>query len=278
MQAQTILLNNGVQMPLLGFGVWQIADGQEVINSVEGAINAGYKHIDTARIYKNETGVGQAIAQSALARDELFITTKVWNADQGYDNTLAAFEQSMDKLQLAVLDLYLIHWPLPMIGKYKETWRALETLYKQGRVRAIGVSNFDTEHLDDLMADCDVAPMVNQVECHPYFQQQALLTYCQAHHIVMTAWSPLGQGKLLDDPVLIEIAKKHHKTTAQVILRWNIERGVVVIPKSTNAQRIIDNANIYDFQLTTDQQAAIAALDKATGRIGPEPKTMSRVE
>ncbi|MDP4099439.1 aldo/keto reductase [Paenibacillus sp. P96] len=264
----TVALHNGVEMPWFGLGVFKVEDGQEVINSVKYAIKAGYKSIDTAKIYENEEGVGQAIKESGIARDELFITTKVWNADQGYDSTLQAFETSLQKLGLDYLDLYLIHWPGK--DKYKETWKALEKLYKDGKVRAIGVSNFQIHHLEDLLADAEIKPMVNQVELHPLLTQVELREYCKKQGIQIEAWSPLAQGQLLDNEVLKEIADKHGKSTAQVILRWDLQNGIVTIPKSIKEQRIIENADVFDFELSAEDMEKINALNQ-NHRVGPDP-------
>ncbi|WNB91299.1 aldo/keto reductase [Bacillus sp. NEB1478] len=266
----TTVLHNGVEMPWFGLGVFKVEEGQEVINSVKWAIEAGYKSIDTAAIYKNEEGVGQAIKESGVSREELFITTKVWNKDQGYESTLAAFETSLEKLGLEYLDLYLVHWPVK--GKYKETWRALEKLYKDGKVKAIGVSNFKVHHLEDILADCEVKPMVNQVEYHPRLSLKDLLTFCKENQIQMEAWSPLMQGELLDEPTLVELADKYGKSVAQVILRWDLQNGVVTIPKSVKQHRIVENADIFDFELSVDDMAKIDALNEDR-RIGPDPDT-----
>lgn len=264
----TTTLHNGVKMPWFGLGVFKVNEGSEVVESVKAAIKNGYKSIDTAAVYKNEAGVGQAIKEAGVPREELFITTKVWNADQGYESTLAAFETSMEKLGLDYLDLYLIHWPKP--EKTKDTWRALEKLYKEGRIRAIGVSNFHIHHLKDLMANAEIKPMVNQVEYHPHLAQTELLEFCKAEGIQLEAWSPLKQGELLTEPTIVEIADRHSKTPAQVILRWDLQTGVVTIPKSINEQRIIENANIFDFELSAEDMNALAALNK-NERVGPDP-------
>ncbi|WP_170006355.1 aldo/keto reductase [Bacillus fonticola] len=266
----TTTLHNGVEMPWFGLGVFKVEDGQEVISSVKAAIEAGYKSIDTAAIYRNEEGVGQAIRESEISRDELFITTKVWNDDQGYESTLQAFEESRKKLGLDVIDLYLIHWPVR--GKYKDTWRALETLYKDGKVRAIGVSNFHVHHLEDLMEDAEIVPMVNQVEFHPHLSQRPLRDFCQTHHIQLEAWSPLKQGNLLQDPLLQKIADKYGKSVAQIILRWDLQTGVITIPKSVKAHRISENADIFDFELSPEDLAAIDGLNK-NDRVGTNPDT-----
>ncbi|MFM9281123.1 aldo/keto reductase [Paenibacillus jiagnxiensis] len=267
----TVTLHNGVKMPWFGLGVFKVEDGQEVIDSVKYAIKAGYKSIDTAKIYENEEGVGQGIRESGIARDELFVTTKVWNADQGYESTLKAFDTSLQKLGLDYLDLYLIHWPGK--DKYKETWKALEKLYKDGRVRAIGVSNFHVHHLEDLLTDAEVKPMVNQVELHPLLTQVELREYCKKQGIQIEAWSPLAQGQLLDNEVLKEIAGKHGKSTAQVILRWDLQNEIVTIPKSIKEQRIIENADVFDFELSAEDMDKINALNQ-NHRVGPDPDTL----
>ncbi|WP_226087064.1 aldo/keto reductase [Mesobacillus sp. S13] len=264
----TTTLHNGVKMPWFGLGVFKVQEGSEVVESVKAALKNDYKSIDTAAVYGNEEGVGQAIKEAGVPREELFITTKVWNADQGYETTLQAFETSMDKLGLDYLDLYLIHWPVA--GKYKETWKALEKLYKDGRVRAIGVSNFHVHHLKDLMADAKIKPMVNQVEYHPHLAQTELLQFCKAEGIQMEAWSPLKQGELLSEPTIVEIAEKHGKSPAQVILRWDLQNEVVTIPKSIKEHRIIQNADIFDFELTAEDMGVLNGLNKDE-RVGPDP-------
>jgi methylglyoxal/glyoxal reductase len=267
----TTTLHNGVKMPWVGLGVFKVTEGEEVVQSVTAAIKNGYISIDTAAIYKNEEGVGQAIKESGVAREELFITTKLWNADQGYESTLEAFETSMNKLGLEYLDLYLIHWPGK--DKYKETWRAFEKLYKEGRVRAIGVSNFLVHHLEDLMSTAEIKPMVNQVEFHPHLTQKELLAFCEKEGIQLEAWSPLKQGQLLNEPVLEDIAHKYNKSVAQVILRWDLQHGVVTIPKSIKEHRIIENANIFDFELTIEDMGKIDELNQDS-RAGSHPDTM----
>ena len=264
----TTTLYNGVKMPWLGFGVFKVKDGEEVVEAVKTAIQAGYRSIDTAKAYNNETGVAQGIRESGVAREDLFITTKVWNSDQGYESTLAAFEASMERLELEYLDLYLIHWPVK--GKYKDTWRALEKLHKEGRIRAIGVSNFQIHHLEDLMMDATIKPAVNQVELHPLLTQLELREYCSKHQIQIEAWSPLGQGNLLEHPLLQDIAAKHGKSPAQVILRWDLQNGIVTIPKSVTPQRIQDNADLYDFELTAEEIEQINGLNE-NKRFGSDP-------
>lgn len=265
--AESTELSNGVKMPWLGLGVWRVEEGQVVENAVRSALKIGYRSIDTAAIYGNEQGVGKAVAESGISREELFITTKVWNEDQGYDKTLKAFEESRRKLGLEYVDLYLIHWPGK--DKYKDTWKALEKLYKEGLVRAIGVSNFHTHHLDNLLADAEVVPMVNQVETHPLLSQKELLQYCKEHRIQMEAWSPLMQGNL-DHPVLKEIAEAHGKSPAQIVLRWDLQNGVVVIPKSINEHRIKENSEIFDFELSAEEMEKIDGMNE-NKRFGSNP-------
>lgn len=265
----TTVLGNGVRMPWLGLGVWKAAEGQEVEQAVRTAIDIGYRSIDTAAVYGNEEGVGRAIRDSGISRDQLFITTKVWNSDQGYDSTLAAYEISLNKLGLDYVDLYLIHWPVK--GKYKETWKALEHLYAEGRVRAIGVSNFHVHHLDDLLQDAVVKPMVNQVEYHPRLAQRELLAYCKANQIQMEAWSPLMQGKeLISHELLVGLGQKYGKSPAQIILRWDLQNGVVTIPKSVTPSRIRENADIFDFALSAQDMELIDGLNLDT-RVGADP-------
>ncbi|WP_308723007.1 aldo/keto reductase [Paenibacillus polysaccharolyticus] len=264
----TTTLNNGVKMPWLGFGVFKVKDGDEVVSAVKTAIEAGYRSIDTAKVYNNESGVAQGIRESGIAREDLFITTKVWNSDQGYESTLAAFEESMQRLELEYLDLYLIHWPVK--GKYKDTWRALEKLYKEGRVRAIGVSNFQTHHLEDLLMDATIKPAVNQVELHPLLTQKELRDYCSTHEIQIEAWSPLGQGNLMEHPLLQDIAAKYGKNSAQVILRWDLQNGIVTIPKSVTPERIHANTELYDFELTAEEIEQINGLNE-NKRFGSDP-------
>lgn len=265
----TTTLHNGVKMPWIGLGVFKVNEGSEVINAVMAALKHGYIHIDTAAIYQNEEGVGQAIKESGIPREELFLTSKVWNDDQGYDTTLQAFETSIKKLQVDYLDLYLIHWPVA--GKYKDTWRALEKLYNEGKIRAIGVSNFHLHHLKDLLSEADIKPMVNQIEYHPHLTQKEIHDFCKQEGIQLEAWSPLKRGVLLDEPTLIEIGKKYNKTPAQVIIRWDLQNEVVTIPKSIKEHRIIENANVFDFKLTEDEIQQINELNKDE-RIGTNPE------
>ncbi|USG67675.1 aldo/keto reductase [Brevibacillus ruminantium] len=268
----TTTLNNGKAMPWFGIGVFKVEEGPVLVDAVKAAVAHGYRSIDTAAIYDNERSVGQAIREAlqetGLSRENLFVTSKVRNADLGYEATLAAYETSLEKLGLDYLDLYLIHWPVA--GKYKDAWRALEALYKAGRVKAIGVSNFQIHHLEDLMKDAEIKPMVNQIELHPRLSQQALRDFCARHDIQIEAWSPLMQGQLLDNPVLQEIGARHGKSVAQVILRWDLQHGIVTIPKSTKAHRIIENASVFDFELTSEETARIDALNQNL-RVGPDP-------
>ncbi|MEK4669082.1 aldo/keto reductase [Niallia sp. FSL R7-0271] len=268
----TVALANGVKMPWLGLGVFQVEDGATVVESVRAAIKNGYRSIDTAAIYQNEAGVGQGIKEgielAGISREDLFITSKVWNDDLGYEKTLAAFEASLEKLGLDYLDLYLIHWP--KAGKYKEAWRALETLYKNKKVKAIGVSNFQVHHLEDLMKDAEIMPMINQVELHPKLTQTEVRAFCQSHGIQVEAWSPLMQGQLLDHELLKSIGAKYNKSVAQVIIRWDLQNGIITIPKSIKEHRIIENADVFDFILTDKEMEKITELNENL-RVGPDP-------
>ncbi|MFE0351323.1 aldo/keto reductase [Streptomyces griseoluteus] len=271
-----IILNNGVEMPQLGFGVWQVPD-DEAERAVTAALETGYRSIDTAAIYGNEEGTGKAIAASGVPREDLFVTTKLWNSDQGYDSTLRAFDTSLEKLGLDYLDLYLIHWPLPARDNYLDTYKAFEKLYSDGRIRAIGVSNFLPEHLERLIAETSVVPAVNQIELHPQLQQRAAREFDAEHGIATEAWSPLGQGKgLLEVPAIVAIARKHGRTPAQVVLRWHIQLGNIVIPKSVTPSRIKENIEVFDFSLDDEDLAAIGALDEDK-RLGPDPATFDMV-
>lgn len=264
----TTKLSNGVAMPWLGLGVWKMEDGAAVAEVVKAAVRQGYRSIDTAAIYQNEAGVGQGIRECGIPREELFITTKVWNGDQGYDSTLAAYDESLRKLGLDYVDLYLVHWPVK--GKYRETWKALVQLYKEGRVRAIGVSNFHAHHLQDVIDDTGVVPMVNQVEFHPQLSQKPLLAFCKERGIQMEAWSPLAQGRLTDHPVLNAIGAKYGKSASQIILRWDLQNGVVTIPKTVREERLKENASVFDFALNPDEMAAIDGLNQNL-RVGSDP-------
>ncbi|MGC9539325.1 aldo/keto reductase [Streptomyces sp. UG1] len=267
-----ITLNNGVEMPQLGFGVWQVPD-DEAQKAVGTALEAGYRSIDTAAIYGNEEGTGKAIAASGLPREDIFLTTKLWNSDQGYDATLRAFDVSLGRLGLDYVDLYLIHWPLPSQGKYVDTYKAFEKLHADGRIRAIGVSNFLPEHLEHLIAETSVIPAVNQIELHPHLQQRASREYHAEQGIATEAWSPLGSGKgLLEVPAIVAIAQKHGRTPAQIVLRWHLQLGNVVIPKSVTPSRIKKNIEVFDFSLDDEDLAAISALNEDR-RLGPDPAT-----
>ncbi|REK75015.1 aldo/keto reductase [Paenibacillus paeoniae] len=268
----TVTLHNGVAMPGFGLGVFKVEEGPTVVQAVKAAIANGYRSIDTAAIYGNEQTVGQgiqeALAENHLTREDIFVTSKVWNADLGYEATLAAYETSLQKLGLDYLDLYLIHWPVQ--GKYKDAWRALETLYEAGKVKAIGVSNFQIHHLQDVIADAKIKPMVNQVELHPRLTQKELLNFTREQGIQLEAWSPLMQGELLGNEVLSEIGAKYGKSVAQVILRWDVQHGIVTIPKSIKEHRIIENASIFDFELSPEDMERIDALNE-NRRVGPDP-------
>ncbi|WP_347554236.1 aldo/keto reductase [Robbsia sp. KACC 23696] len=271
-QSPILTLNDGIQIPQVGLGVWQLDDAQTEAACL-AAFDAGYRHIDTAKMYNNEEAVGRALKRTSVPRDEIFITTKLANADQGYDSTLKAFDASMKRLGLEKLDLYLIHWAAPKQLKYKDTWRAFVRLKEEGRVRSIGVCNFNQSHLDDIIADSGVAPSVNQIEIHPDFNQQTLLEFCQSRKIRTEAWSPLGQGgELLKAPLFKQLAQKHGKEPVQVILRWHIQAGHVVIPRSKNPERIKSNFDIFDFTLDDADMKAIASMPQ-TGRLGPDPET-----
>ncbi|MBK5445213.1 MULTISPECIES: aldo/keto reductase [Peribacillus] len=265
---ETITLHNGVKMPQLGFGVFKVKNGSETVESVKKAIEVGYRSIDTAAVYENEEGVGQAIRESGIPREELFITSKVWNTDQGYETTLQAFDDSLKRLGLEYLDLYLIHWPGK--DKYLETWKALEKLYNEGKVKSIGVSNFHVHHLEKLLANSEIKPVVNQIELHPLLTQVEIRDYCEKHDIKVEAWSPLGRGSLIEEPTINHIAKKHGKSSAQVLIRWHLQHEIVVIPKSITPSRIEENAQVFDFSLSLNEMNQIDALNK-NERFGSNP-------
>lgn len=269
----TITLNNGIEMPRLGLGVFRVEDSSELINAVKVAIKNGYRSIDGAAIYGNEEAMGEGIREgikeAGISRENLFITSKVWNADLGYESTIAAYEASLNRLGVDYLDLYLIHWPVQ--GKYKEAWKALEYLYKEGRAKAIGVSNFQVHHLQDLLGDAEIKPVINQVELHPYLSQKKVREFCKENDIQVEAWSPLMAGNgLLENEVLKEIAKKYNKTVAQIVLRWDLQSQVVTIPKSTNERRLIENIDIFDFNLSKSDIDRIDSLNQDL-RVGPDP-------
>ncbi|AVH99076.1 aldo/keto reductase [Streptomyces cinereoruber] len=268
----TVVLNDGTEIPQLGFGVFQVPD-DETTTAVTHALEAGYRSMDTAAVYGNEAGVGRALAASGIARDELYVTTKLWNADQGYDATLRAFDDSLAKLGLDHVDLYLIHWPAPARDLYVDTWRAIGTLVADGRVRTAGVSNFKAAHLERLLDSSDLVPAVNQIELHPGLQQRELRELHAVHGIATEAWSPLAQGAVLADPVVAGIAARHGKSPAQVVLRWHLQLGNVVIPKSVTPARIRENLDVFDFDLGAEEMAAMAGLDRGL-RTGPDPDVL----
>ncbi len=265
-------LGDGHAIPQVGLGVWQTPD-DVAVTAVQAALDAGYRHVDTAAAYQNEKGVGAGLRASGVARDEVFITTKVWNENQGYDNALKAIEGSLKRLQLDQLDLCLIHWPAPHRGLYLDTWRALIKAQEAGQVRSIGVSNFEVEHLDRVIGETGVTPVLNQIELHPRFQQKALRAAHAERGIKTESWSPLGQGQLLSDSLIAGIAAKHGRTPAQVIIRWHLDSGLIVIPKSVTPSRIVENFDVFGFALDAEDMAAIAGLDQTDGRIGPNPMT-----
>ena len=262
-----ITLNNGVEIPILGLGTFKMPEGKVVIQSVRKALELGYRHIDTAAYYKNENGVGEGIRQSGISRDEIFLTSKVWTSDYGYDSTLKAYDTSLQRLGVDYLDLYLIHW---YNAKIKDTWRAIEKLYREKRVRAIGVSNFHIYHLETLFDGCEIKSMINQIEFHPRLLQRPLFEFCKQQQIQYEAYSPLMQGKIFNIPLLAELAEKYKRTIAQIVLRWNIQMGVVTIPKSTHPERILENMQIFDFVISEEDMQAICSLDN-NERIGHNP-------
>ncbi|HBQ34327.1 MAG TPA: 2,5-diketo-D-gluconic acid reductase [Ochrobactrum anthropi] len=274
MTVPTVKLNDGNHIPQLGYGVWQVGN-DEAVAAVSEALKAGYRHIDTAAIYGNEEGVDKAIKSSGIERGDIYLTTKLWNGEQGYESTLKAFEASLKKLGTDYVDLYLIHWPMPSKDLFMETWRAFLKLREEGRAKSIGVSNFRTADLERIITESGVTPVLNQIELHPQFQQDELRLFHSKHDIATEAWSPLGQGKILEDATLKAIAEKHGKSVAQIILRWHIETGNIVIPKSVTPARIKENFDIFDFRLNGTDHDAITKLDKADGRIGPNPSTFS---
>jgi diketogulonate reductase-like aldo/keto reductase len=268
-----ITLNNGVQIPQIGLGVWQAEEGAEVERAVSAALEVGYRLIDTAAIYGNEAGVGKAIKASGIPREEIFITTKLWNAHHAFDDALRAFDESMAKLDCGYVDMYLIHWPLPREGKFTEAWKAMEQLYRSQRVRAIGVSNFKPHHLDVLLQETETVPVVNQIELHPMLQQAETRAYCSERKIVVESYSPLMRGgDALEHPVIATLAKNHGKTPAQIILRWHVQNNLIVIPKSVNPNRIQENFVLFDFELSEQDMQAISGMDQGQ-RIGADPDT-----
>ena len=268
----TILFHDGNSIPQVGLGVWQTPN-DTAVTAVKAALSTGYRHIDTAAIYENEAGVGEGIRASGVDRSEIFLTTKLWNADQGHDSTLKAFDASLERLGTDYVDLYLIHWPAPRRDQYVDTWRAFVQLQKEGRARSIGVSNFNPEHIQRLIDETGVTPVINQIELHPDFPRKDARAWHDKHRIVTQSWSPLGQGKLLEDPVVAKVAARHGRTPAQVVIRWHIDNGLVVIPKSVTPSRIEENFKVFDFRLDDEDMATFAALEKDGKRIGPDPMT-----
>lgn len=268
-------LRNGVDMPMTGLGVFNMKDREETIQAIHHAIDTGVRLIDTAKVYGNEEEVGEAIRTASIPREQLFITTKVWNSDQGYDETLKAFDASLQRLGLDYIDLYLTHWPVP--EKYTDTYRAIERLYEEKLIRVPGVSNHHIHHLEQLAQTANVQPMVNQIEIHPYFQQEELVRYCQQQNIAVTAWSPLGRGDSFEDPVLVEIAKRHGKSPAQIILNWFKARDIITIPKSVTPSRIEENFHAYDFTLTAEEMAQITSMNR-NARRGVDPDAADMVQ
>ena len=270
--SSTVRLSNGVEIPWVGLGVFKSPPGKETEQAVRWALEIGYRHIDTAAFYQNEQDVARGLKASGVPREKVFITTKVWNTDQGYEPALKAFDRSRRALEVDVVDLYLVHWPVR--GKFTDTWRALEKLLSDGKVRAVGVSNFLVHHLEELRASSSVAPVVNQVEFHPFLVQQELLDYDARTGIRHEAWSPLTRGRRLDAAAITAIARKHGRTPAQVVLRWDLQLGVMTIPKSVHRERILENSRLFDFELDADDMARLTALDEGA-RIGPNPDTIS---
>lgn len=267
-----LTFNDGLSIPQIGLGVWQTPN-DVAVQAVETALKAGYRHVDTAAVYQNEAGVGEGLRASGVARGEIFLTTKVWNDDQGYDQTLRAMDASLERLGTDYVDLYLIHWPSAYRGKFVETWKALIRLREEGKAKSIGVSNFEGDYLEEIIAATDVTPALNQIQLHPRFQQRAMRAKHEKLGILTESWSPLGQGKLLDDPLIADIAARHGKSPAQVIIRWHLDMGFIVIPKSVTPSRIVENFQVFDFTLSEQDKAAIAGLDAADGRIGSDPLT-----
>lgn len=264
----TKTLANGIEMPLLGLGVYKMTNHEETIQAITKALQVGYRAVDTAALYNNEKEVGEAIRYSGIPREDIFVTTKVWNSDQGYDNTLRAFESSLEKLGMDYVDLYLTHWPVE--DKFTETYRAIERLYDEKLIRVPGVSNHHQQHLEKLLVKANIAPVINQIELHPYLSQESLRAYCAEHQIAVTAWSPLGRGGVLEDQVIQGIGEQYDKTAAQVVLRWHLQHGIIAIPKSVTPHRIEENAQIFDFELTAEHMQALDALNQ-NKRFGKDP-------
>ncbi|OAM77173.1 aldo/keto reductase [Devosia elaeis] len=267
-----LTFNDGLSIPQIGLGVWQTPN-DVAVQAVETALKTGYRHVDTAAVYQNEAGVGEGLRASGVARGEIFLTTKVWNDDQGYDQTLRAMDASLDRLGTDYVDLYLIHWPSAYRGKFVDTWKALIRLREEGKAKSIGVSNFEGDYLEEIIAATGVTPALNQIQLHPRFQQRAMRAKHEKLGILTESWSPLGQGKLLDNALVADIAARHGKSPAQVIIRWHLDMGFIVIPKSVTPSRIVENFDVFDFTLSEEDKAAIAGLDAADGRIGSDPLT-----
>lgn len=272
MQNFLISLNDSMKMPTVGFGTWKVEEGDGA-ETVSAAIESGYRLIDTAMIYNNEKGVGEGIKKSGLSREEIFLTTKVWNSDQGYDQTLRAFEKSLERLKTDYIDLYLIHWPMPEMKKYVGTWKALIKLRSTGMVKSIGVSNFNEALILELIENTGITPAVNQVELHPFFQQRALREFHFKHKIATEAYTPLGRGNIFDHPIIQKLALKYEKTPAQIILRWHFENGIIAIPKSSHRMRMLENLDIFNFRLSADDLIEIGSMDSVSGRLGQDPLT-----
>jgi 2,5-diketo-D-gluconate reductase A len=261
-----------MKIPGIGFGTWQITN-EEATNIVSTALDAGHRLIDTASMYNNEEGIGKAIQESSLKRDEVFLATKVWNADQGYDATLRAIDSSLKRLNTPFVDLYMIHWPAPKLNKFLPTWKALMRLHKEGLAKSIGVCNFSISNLQLLIDETGIVPAINQIELHPYFQQKELRDFHLKHGIITEAWSPIARGNILQDNEILKLATKYEHTPAQIILRWHFENGIIAIPKSSNTLRIIENLNIFNFSLSKEDLEVFKNLDQEYGRIGPNPDT-----
>ena len=268
-----ITLNNGISIPQVGIGVFKIPPDQTRAATAL-AIEVGYRHIDTAELYGNEAGVGEAVRESGIDRSEFFVTSKLNNGAHAYDDALAAFDQTLATLDIGYLDLFLIHWPLPTIGDFVETWKAMEEIYRGGKVRAIGVSNFQTHHLDRLLGECSVVPAVNQIEVNPHLTNEKVRAYDIEHGIATEAWSPIARGRVLDEPAIVAIAERVGRSPAQVTLRWHVQRGDIIFPKSVHAARLRENLELFDFELTADDMAAISALNRDQ-RTGPDPDTFA---
>jgi 2,5-diketo-D-gluconate reductase A len=270
-----LILNNGVEIPQLGFGVF-LVEPEETARAVITALEIGYRHIDTAQMYRNEKEVGQAIAESGLNRSEVFVTSKLNNSKIGFDAALVAFDGTLDALGIEQIDLFLIHWPLATVRDFVETWKAFERIYADGRARAIGVSNFQVAHLERLLEETDIVPVVNQIEAHPYLTQEELLAFNTEHRIATEAWSPLSRGAVLEDPVIVKVAKAHGKSPAQAVLRWHVQRGSIIFPKSVTPARVRENFEIFDFELSADEMTQVSALNRDQ-RIGFDPDTFAMI-